>query len=115
MAPACRAYTYHLWHNALTGRTIDWLASFVACPWTYDLIGEQVSGNIGEERREEWMEFYGSDVHHDLMDDFRSAVDRLSVGLDQEDLDGLLEKWRLGLQYEWMFWDDAYYLRTWPI
>ncbi len=61
------------------------------------------------------MEFYGSDVHHDLMDDFRSAVDRLSVGLDQEDLDGLLEKWRLGLQYEWMFWDDAYYLRTWPI
>ena len=115
MAPACRGYTYHMWYNALNGRTIDWLASFVACPWTYDLIGERISGNIGEERRENWMEFYGSKVHHDLMDDFRSAVDRLSAGLDQEDLDGLLEKWRLGMRYEWMFWDDAYHMRSWPV
>ena len=115
MAPACRGYTYHMWYNALHGRTIDWLASFVACPWTYDLIGERISGNIGEERRENWMEFYGSEVHHDLMDDFRAAVDRLSEGLDQEDLDGLLEKWRLGMRYEWMFWDDAYHMRSWPV
>ena len=32
MSPACRGYTYHMWYNALYGRTIDWLASFVACP-----------------------------------------------------------------------------------
>ncbi len=115
MAPANRAYTYHMWYNALHGRTIDWLASFVACPWTYDLIGEKISGNLGEERREDWMEFYGSDVHHDLMDDFRAAVDRLSAGLDDEDRNGLLENWRLGMRYEWMFWDDAYHLRGWPV
>ena len=115
MAPACRGYTYHMWYNALAGRTIDWLASFVACPWTYDLIGRRISGNLGEVRREDWMEFYGSQIHHDLMDEFRSAVDRLGAGLDGADRENLLEKWRLGMRYEWMFWDDAYHLRGWPI
>jgi thiaminase/transcriptional activator TenA len=115
MAPACRGYTYHMWYNALNGRTIDWLASFVACPWTYDLIGERISGNIGEERRENWMEYYGSDVHHDLMVDFRDAIDRLSTGFTDDDRDRLLDKWRLGMRYEWMFWDDAYHMRGWPI
>jgi thiaminase/transcriptional activator TenA len=115
MAPACRGYTYHMWYNALAGRTVDWLASFVACPWTYDMIGRKISGNIGEERREDWMEFYGSQRHHDLMDDFRGALDRLSVGLDTKDREGLLENWRLGMKYEWMFWDDAYHLRGWPV
>ena len=115
MAPACRGYTYHMWYNALHGRTIDWLASFVACPWTYDVIGDRISGKIGEERREDWMEFYGSERHHALMDDFRSALDRLTANMGQEELDGLLENWKLGMRYEWMFWDDAYHMRGWPV
>ena len=115
MAPACRGYTYHMLHNATLGRTVDWLASFVACPWTYDLIGSHVSGRIGEERREDWMEWYGSQEHHDLLADLRAAIDRLSVDLDDDDRAGLLRQWRLGLRYEWMFWDDAYHTRAWPI
>jgi thiaminase (transcriptional activator TenA) len=115
MAPACRGYTYHMFHQAAEGRTLDWLASFVACPWTYDRIGSHVAGRLGEERREGWMAWYGSQEHHDLLADLLDAVDRLSAGLSEGERAGLLGPWRLGMRYEWMFWDDAYRLRSWPV
>jgi thiaminase/transcriptional activator TenA len=115
MAQACRGYTYHLWHNAMLGDTVDWLASFISCPWTYDKIGTHVAGRLDEKRRVEWTEWYGSEEHHALLADLRASLDRLSANLDESRWQELLEKWRIGMRYEWMFWDDAYHMRSWPI
>ena len=115
MAPACRGYTYHMLHNAIDGRTVDWLASFVACPWTYDRIGTHIAGRIGEERREDWMGWYGSQEHHDLLADLLDAVDRLSADLNDGRARRPTGKVAARHAYEWMFWDDAYHLRSWPV
>ena len=115
MAPACRGYTNHMAKAALHGQAEDWLASFVACPWTYDLIGSQLAGRLSAADRADWMDWYGSDEHHVVLADLRAALDRNSVGLGEGRRAELLDLWRTGLRYEWMFWDDAYHLRSWPV
>jgi thiaminase/transcriptional activator TenA len=115
MAPACRGYTYHMWHNVLAGGSLQWLTSFLACPWTYDVIGHSIAGRLKEERRADWMEWYGSDGHHELLAGLQDVVDRLTADVDEKGRELLLRNWRLGMRYEWMFWDDAYHERAWPI
>ncbi len=115
MAPACRGYTYHMWQNVLMGGPLEWLSSFLACPWTYDLIGHSIAGRLTEERRASWMEWYGSDGHHELLLQLQNCVDRLAADCDEQAREQLLRNWRLGLRYEWLFWDDAYHTRGWPV
>ncbi len=115
MAPACHGYTSHMWMNAVMGDTVDWLASFIACPWTYDLIGTDIAERLPDERLQDWFWWYGSDEHHELLAQLRGSLDRLGEDLDAPRRAKLLDKWRTGLRYEWMFWDDAYYERSWPV
>jgi thiaminase/transcriptional activator TenA len=115
MAPACRGYTYHLWHNVTNGGSLDWLTSFLACPWSYDVIGHHVASRLQEPRRADWMAWYGSDGHHVLLERLLTTVDRLAASASDEQRKRMLRNWRLGLRYEWMFWDDAYFERGWPI
>lgn len=115
MAPACQGYTYHMWINAVMGDTADWMASFIACPWTYDLIGTHIVDRLKEERHRDWLWWYGSDEHHELLANLRGSLDRLTADFDESRRAELLRNWRLGLTYEWMFWDDAYHERGWPV
>jgi len=115
MSPACRGYTYHLWHYALNGGALDWLTSLLACPWTYDVIGHQLAALVTEPRRASWMAWYGSNEHHALLGRLLSTVDRLAGNAAESERARLLQIYRLGLRYEWMFWDDAYFERGWPV
>jgi thiaminase/transcriptional activator TenA len=113
-APACYGYTRHLLTIAYSRDTVDLLAAFLPCPWSYDEIGISLKGKLTNPLHEEWMRFYGSDDHHVLCDRFRSIIDRLAADLSPRRQRQLLDDFMISLRYEYWFWDMAYRCERWP-
>ena len=115
IAPTCHAYTRHILMLAWERDPAEYVAGYLACPFSYDNIGLQLVGRELRPDIAEWWSFAMSDDHHVLCDNYRSFVDRYSAGLSDERLDRMLATLQIGLNYEYLFWDMAYKLEEWPL
>lgn len=115
IAPTCHAYTRHIQMLAWTRDPVEYLGSFLPCPWTYDEIGKQMRGAALEGVPAEWWDFYMSEEHNTLCDNYRAFVDEYSEGLSDERRQQMLDNFVLSLNYEYRFWDMAYNLEQWPL
>jgi thiaminase/transcriptional activator TenA len=114
IAPTCRGYTLHLLTIAHSRDTVDLLAAFLPCEWTYDEIGASLVGKLRNPLHQQWMGFYGSPEHRDLCNRHREIVDRLAAELPPVRRAQILDDFLLSLKYEYRFWDMAYNLERWP-
>ena len=115
IAPSCHAYTRHLLHMVWTKDPIEFLGSYLPCPWTYDEIGKQLRSAALQDDAAAWWEFYMSEEHNDLCDDYRDFVDKYSDGLSDERRQQMLDNFVISTNYEYGFWDMAYNLERWPL
>jgi thiaminase/transcriptional activator TenA len=113
-APACHGYTRHLMTIAYSRETVDFLAAFLPCPWSYDEIGSSVEGTLSNPVTSDWMQFYWSEDHHVLVRRHRAIVDRLAADLSAARRRQLLDDYLISLRYEYRFWDMAYRCQRWP-
>jgi thiaminase/transcriptional activator TenA len=113
MAPACYGYTRHLLATAWSRPTVDLLAAFLACPWSYDEIGRSLKDGLPKAAHREWMAFYSSPWHNEFCDDYRDLVDELAADLSPDQRADLLRGFVISSKYEFWFWDMAYNLETW--
>jgi thiaminase/transcriptional activator TenA len=113
-APACLGYTRHLLTIAYSRDTVDLLAAFLPCPWTYDEIGSSLEKHLKNPLHIDWMQFYWSKEHHVLCDRHRTIVDRLAADLPPRRRAQLLDDYLISLRYELRFWDMAYRCERWP-
>ncbi len=114
LAPACLGYTRHLLAIAYSRDTIDLLAAFLPCPWTYDEIGSSLEKHLKNRLHINWMQFYWSADHHLLCAHHRAIVDRLAGELSARRRAQLLDDYLISLHYEHRFWDMAYRCERWP-
>jgi thiaminase/transcriptional activator TenA len=63
----------------------------------------------------EWWEFYMSEEHNDLCDNYRAFVDKHSAGLSDERRQQMLDNFIISTNYEYRFWDMAYNQEQWPL
>ena len=115
VAPTLYAYSRHLFYLAFARDPVEYLGSFLPCPLSYDAIGYQLVGAPLTPFQADWWDFYMSDAHHTLCSDYRDFVDRYSQGLSDERRGQMLETFRIGVNYEYMFWDMAYTKERWPL
>jgi thiaminase (transcriptional activator TenA) len=113
-APAALGYTRHLLTIAHSRDTVDLLAAFLPCPWTYDDIGTALEHHLKNPVHVDWMQFYWSADHHALVDRHRTIVDRLAAELPASRRAQLLDDYLISLKYEYRFWDMAYRCERWP-
>jgi thiaminase/transcriptional activator TenA len=113
-APACHGYTRHLLTIAYSRETVDFLAAFLPCPWSYDEIGTALEGKLSNPLHRDWMQFYWSEDHHVLCDRQRAIVNRLAASLSDARRQQLLDDYLISLRYEYRFWDMAYQCQGWP-
>ena len=76
MAPTCHAYTRHNLSLAWSKLPVEYLGSFLPCPWTYDEIGIQLRSASLQPETAEWWEFYMSEEHNELCTNYRAYVDK---------------------------------------
>ncbi len=115
IAPTCHAYTRHILNLVWTRDPVEYLGSFMPCPWTYDEIGKQLRSAALKGTSAEWWEFYMSEEHNDLCDNYRAFVDKYSEGLSDERRQQMLDNFIISTNYEHSFWDMAYNLEQWPL
>ncbi len=116
-APTTVAYTSYLLQLAHQGSFPELVASLVPCQWGYWEIGDHLARQ-GEPADAplycQWIQMYTSPEFTELADSIRSLVNRLGDRAGADELEAMGRAYLTSLRFEYLFWEMAYQLETWP-
>jgi len=118
MAPTNHAYTRHMLAVAYSGSVAENLASLLPCMWTYQLIGEKLWEEKPEtlgDHYQRWVEAYRSAEYRGLVDKYRALIDGRGEASSHAERSAMVDHFVTSSRYEYMFWDMAYRMETWPV
>ena len=114
--PSTQAYTRHLLAVAREGTLAETVAAVLPCYWIYWEVGQHLSQYRPPEAiYQEWIKAYGSEKFADLVGQQLGLVDRLGARAPAHERARMTEHFLLSSRYEYLFWDAAYRLASWPV
>ena len=117
-APTTLAYTRYLLGVAYQGSYQELVAAFLPCQWGYWEIGDHLARQ-GEPSHAplycQWIQMYVSEEYRALADWARSYADELAQSSSAREVARMEGAYLTSLRYEYMFWDMAYKLESWPV
>jgi thiaminase/transcriptional activator TenA len=116
MTPACFSYTNYL--HRVVGRepVAVAVAAVLPCFWIYWQVGRHIRSQAAPENPyQRWIETYGNPDFGARVDNFTAIADGMAASAPPETQAAMLEAFRRAAQLEWMFWDSAYRLESWPV
>lgn len=115
-APVTAAYTDHLLRVAHTGTLGELVAAVFPCYWVYARVGQRLAERPPDHPvYRAWVESYASPEFHRSADEQRELLDRLAAAAGPAERDRMEQWYTRSLRYEWMFWDQVYHRRGWPV
>ena len=117
MAPTTRAYTDFLVRVAATGEFAELAAALLPCMWGFSEIGQALAaqGPATEPRYAKWIRAYADPEFAALAGWCRALVDRLAAGVDEPTRSRMEDTFLTSSRYEYLFWEMAWRLETWPV
>lgn len=114
-APEAYAYTTFMIVNTSQGTFPEAMATLLPCYWIYWEVGKQLSG-VGSKNAvyQKWIDTYASDAYATVVKETIGIINIVADRVSKEERDSMKALYRRGCRYEWMFWDSAYYRRSWP-
>jgi thiaminase/transcriptional activator TenA len=117
-SPTCLAYTSFLLATAQTEGYPELIAALLPCFWIYQNVGEHILKLRGSgappNPYQQWIDTYADDEFAESVRACRDAVDRAAASADEATRARMLAAFTRASEYEWLFWDSAYALETWP-
>jgi thiaminase/transcriptional activator TenA len=115
-SPTCLAYTSFLLATAQTASYGELVAALLPCFWVYQHVGSGILGRtqVADNPYRAWIETYADDEFAASVQACRDAVDRAAAAADPGTRQRMLAAFTRACEYEWMFWDSAYRLESWP-
>lgn len=115
LTPTCHHYCHFLQSVAWSRPYPVALAALLPCFWIYaevgvDLQKHSVPGNPYQS----WIDTYGGDDFHAHVRAVRHTVDAVAAQADARTLAEMHAAYTDAARLEWMFWDSAYRMATWP-
>src|SRR5882672_10410645 len=116
LSPACHHYVSYLLATAHAEPYEVLLGALLPCFWIYAEVGRDIHARAAPANPyRAWIDTYAGE-------DFHAAV-RAVIGATDEAADGaspglrqhMQAAFRRATQLEWVFWDSAYRLETWPV
>ena len=117
-APTTLAYTNFLLNVAFQGSYPEMVASFLPCQWGYWEVGDHLARKGEPEKAPlycQWIRMYVSEEYKSLADWARSLANRLAEEAGPRDVARMERTYLTSLRYEYLFWDMAYHLESWPL
>jgi thiaminase/transcriptional activator TenA len=117
-APTNEAYTNHILRVAYEGSVGENVAALLPCMWTYMDVGSrlaEIGGYKGHPVYEEWCEAYNAPEYNELVDIYRSLVDRSADRAGDAVKDRMRHHFSMSMRYEYMFWEMAHRMEEWPV
>jgi thiaminase/transcriptional activator TenA len=121
-SPTCLAYTSYLLALAAAGSTGELLAGLLPCFWVYHHVGQQIlagqpvvaPGEPAEHPFQAWIDTYADETFGEAVDRCKVAVDRAAAATGDADRDRMFDAFTRATEFEWLFWDSAHRMETWP-
>ncbi|MGV9386425.1 TenA family protein [Nonomuraea sp. NPDC003707] len=116
-SPTCLAYASFLQATALTAPLPVIAAAALPCFWVYQDVGTAfLERTVGrrEHPYQAWIAAYSDPAFAASVDQAKAIVDRLAALADAATYECMMEAFFRATEYEWMFWDSAWRLETWP-
>lgn len=117
LAPSAHHYIRHMLTVAHEGSLGEIVAALLPCPWTYIEIGQRLVEELQPQENHafrEWIEFYGK-LSGGSTERLCELADRLAEQASAGERARMAEHFRHSCQLEYMFWDMAWRLETWPV
>jgi len=114
-SPTCHHYVSFLLSMAAQQPFEVGLAALLPCFWIYREIGHDIHGRATDDNPyRAWIDTYAGEDFSEAVDAVLATVDRVATGASEAVLKQMHLAYKRSAQLEWMFWDSAYRLETWP-
>ena len=115
-SPTCYGYTNFLLSVAHIASYEELVAAVLPCFWIYWDVGNHIAKkDSANNPYQAWIETYSDPAFGEAVEEVISMVDRAAAATTNKRQEEMLGAFKRSAQYEWMFWDSAYKLETWPI
>jgi thiaminase/transcriptional activator TenA len=115
-APVTQAYTRHLLAVAQGGTLAETVAVVIPCYWIYWEVGKRLSASLpAEPLYAEWIQAYSSEGFGAHVQQQLNLIDRLASQVTADERRRLEEHFVQSSRYEYLFWEQAYRLESWPV
>jgi thiaminase/transcriptional activator TenA len=115
--PVTQAYIGHLQSAARGGSLGELVAAVLPCYWIYGEIGRRLYKNRPRKPRifRQWIETYAAETFWQPVREQIRLMDRLGAAANGSEKKLMTQHFILSSRYEFMFWEQAYRLQSWPV
>ncbi|MDP8915671.1 MAG: thiaminase II [Pseudomonadota bacterium] len=115
-SPTCTAYVDHLIATAAVGGFGDLAAAVLPCFWIYQDVGARIHAAAAPANPyQAWIDTYAGEEFEAATGRMRAIVDGEGVGAGAAQRASMRAAFLRSCRYEWMFWDAAWRLESWPV
>ena len=116
MAPTCLAYTSYLLASVYGGSFAEALGAVLPCYWIYQEVGTELARRGSPDPLyQRWIDTYGDPAFAATVGAVLEIVDRIGAEAGAAERERMAQIFEQGCLLEWMFWDAAWRLETWPV
>ena len=114
--PACFMYTNYLLKMAVLGSVEEAVASLLPCFWIYREIGKQMAESlVSNNPYVDWISMYSSEAFDASVHAAIEIINEIGDSASESVKNKMIAAFVRSTELEWLFWDNAYDLRTWGI
>ena len=115
LSPGCHHYTSYLIATAWSAPYPVVLAALLPCFWIYAEVGRDILARAAKPNPyQAWIDTYAGEEFHEAVRDVVLTTDKAADRASADTVAAMHEAYQLAAELEWMFWDSAYRLETWP-
>lgn len=115
LTPNARAYSSHMVASAQSGSLLVALAALAPCPWLYTEIGMNLPDIPDSHPYAAWLSTYADPGFVTYTNELLERLEQRARHASPEDRNAAMSAFRVSVRYEWMFWQQAWTLQTWPV
>lgn len=116
VAPTTQAYVSYLLAACYGGSFAEGLGAVLPCYWIYARVGEALlEKSSPDPLYARWIQTYGGEEFQAIVNAVLDLTDCVGEDLSRGDRTRMGEHFLTTSRYEWMFWDAAWRLESWPV
>jgi len=115
--PITQAYIGHLQSVARSGSLGELVAAVLPCYWIYGEVGRRLYRSRPQRPKiyREWIETYAGEPFWRPVREQIQLMNTIGAAAGSREKKLMTEHFVLSSRYEFMFWDQAYRLESWPV
>jgi thiaminase/transcriptional activator TenA len=116
LSPACHHYVSYLLSVAYAEPYEVLLGALLPCFWIYAEVGRDIHGRAAPANPyQAWIDTYAGDEFHAAVARTIEAADEVAAEASPRLRERMHGAFTRATQLEWIFWDSAYRLESWPV